>query len=136
MELELLMMSGMQLETCWAFNEQWNNKFCYKVASCWLFLLIHQFLFTVFSMTTLFANLINKWLKFRVLQDYVILSCYCVTSTNVFCSLFSTCHIIRFVTDRAPGLLQLCLGHFGFEAEICSAQGSVFSVLWNVIWVC
>jgi len=32
-------MSGMPLETCWAFNERWNNKFCYKVASCWLFLL-------------------------------------------------------------------------------------------------
>ena len=40
-QLELLMMSGMPLETCWAFNERWNNKFCYKVASCWLFLLSH-----------------------------------------------------------------------------------------------
>jgi len=39
--LELLMMSGMPLETCWAFNKRWNNKFYYKVASCWLFLLIH-----------------------------------------------------------------------------------------------
>ena len=38
-QLELLMMSGMPLETCWAFNERWNNKFYYKVASCWLFLL-------------------------------------------------------------------------------------------------
>jgi len=34
-------MSGVPLETCWAFNERWNNKFCYKVASCWLFLLNH-----------------------------------------------------------------------------------------------
>jgi hypothetical protein len=34
-------MSGMPLETCWAFNERWNNKFYYKVASCWLFLLNH-----------------------------------------------------------------------------------------------
>jgi hypothetical protein len=34
-------MSGVPLETCWAFNECWNNKFCYKVASCWLFLLNH-----------------------------------------------------------------------------------------------
>jgi hypothetical protein len=40
-QLELLMMSGMPLETCWAFNERWNNKFYYNVASCWLFLLIH-----------------------------------------------------------------------------------------------
>jgi hypothetical protein len=38
-QLELLMMSGVPLETCWAFNERWNNKFYYKVASCWLFLL-------------------------------------------------------------------------------------------------
>jgi hypothetical protein len=30
-------MSGMPLETCWAFNERWNNKFYCKVASCWLF---------------------------------------------------------------------------------------------------
>jgi hypothetical protein len=40
-QLELLMMSGVPLETCWAFNERWNNKFSYKVASCWLFLLKH-----------------------------------------------------------------------------------------------
>jgi hypothetical protein len=38
-QLELLMMSGVPLETCWAFNKRWNNKFYYKVASCWLFLL-------------------------------------------------------------------------------------------------
>jgi hypothetical protein len=31
--------SGVPLETCWALNERWNNKFCYKVASSWLFLL-------------------------------------------------------------------------------------------------
>jgi len=40
-QLELLMMSGVPLETCWAFNERWNNKSCYKDASCWLLLLIH-----------------------------------------------------------------------------------------------
>jgi len=39
--LEFLMMSGMPLETCWAISKLWNNKFCYKVASFWLFLLIH-----------------------------------------------------------------------------------------------
>jgi hypothetical protein len=33
-------MSGMPLETCRAFKKFWNNKFYYKVASCWLFLLI------------------------------------------------------------------------------------------------
>ena len=40
----LLMMSSIPLETCWAFNEWWNNKFCYKVASCWLFLLSYEYL--------------------------------------------------------------------------------------------
>jgi len=35
--LELLMMSGVPIETCWAFNKLWNNKFCYKAASCWYF---------------------------------------------------------------------------------------------------
>ena len=39
-QLELLMMSGRPLETCWALNKRWNNKFYYKAASCWLFLLI------------------------------------------------------------------------------------------------
>ena len=40
-QLELLILSGVLLKTCWAFNERWNNKFYYKVASCWLFLLNH-----------------------------------------------------------------------------------------------
>jgi len=35
--LELLMMSGVSLETCWAFSKLWNNKFYYKAASCWYF---------------------------------------------------------------------------------------------------
>ena len=32
--LELLMMSVVPLETCWAFNKLWNNNFYYKAASC------------------------------------------------------------------------------------------------------
>jgi hypothetical protein len=36
--LELLMMNGVSLGTCWAIKNQWNNKFYYTVASCWLFL--------------------------------------------------------------------------------------------------
>jgi hypothetical protein len=31
------MMSGMPLETCWAFKKLLNNKFYYKAASCWYF---------------------------------------------------------------------------------------------------
>jgi hypothetical protein len=40
-QLEGLMMSGVTLETCWDFNEWWNNEFRYKVASCWLFIPSH-----------------------------------------------------------------------------------------------
>jgi hypothetical protein len=39
--LELLMMNGMLLKTCWAFNKLLNNTFYYKAASRWLFLLSH-----------------------------------------------------------------------------------------------
>jgi hypothetical protein len=35
--LELLMMSGVLLETCWASNKLWSNKFYYKAACCWYF---------------------------------------------------------------------------------------------------
>jgi hypothetical protein len=51
-QLELLMMSGVPSETCRAFNEWWNNKFYYKVASCWLFLLSHSFriLFSIWQL--------------------------------------------------------------------------------------
>jgi len=30
-------MSGVPLDTCLAFKKLWNNKFCYKAASCWYF---------------------------------------------------------------------------------------------------
>ena len=39
---ELLMMSGVSLETCLAIKKHRNNKFYYMVASCWLFL--HDFI--------------------------------------------------------------------------------------------
>jgi hypothetical protein len=35
------MMSGVPLEICQAFNKRGNNKFYYKVASCWIFILRH-----------------------------------------------------------------------------------------------
>jgi hypothetical protein len=35
---ELLMMSGVSLETCWAIKKHLNNKFYYTVASYWVFL--------------------------------------------------------------------------------------------------
>ena len=68
-QLELLMMSGVPLETCWAFNERRNNKFCYKVASCWLFLLnqrgsfIKKFKFPFFRGT-------QMWLQYSTSVNY------------------------------------------------------------------
>jgi hypothetical protein len=35
---ELMIMSGISFETCWAITKHWNNKFYYTVASCWIFL--------------------------------------------------------------------------------------------------
>jgi hypothetical protein len=54
------MMSGMPLDTYWAFSKFWNNKFYYKVESFWLFLLIH---------TTMHGSInikLVQWLVFEV----------------------------------------------------------------------
>jgi len=67
---KLLMMSGMLLETCWAFNERWNNKFCYKVASCWLFLLSPCIM------------LPNKWPHFQLLWIILINTRFFLFSYN------------------------------------------------------
>jgi len=56
-QLELLMMSGIPLKTCCPVNERWNNKFCYKVAPCWLFLLSHN---------TMHESINTKLLYFRI----------------------------------------------------------------------
>jgi hypothetical protein len=64
-QLELLMMSGVPLETCSAFNEWWNNKFCYKVASCWLFLLNQ---FSVFEFWGTYTGCFKK--SFTTLKAY------------------------------------------------------------------
>jgi hypothetical protein len=59
------MMSGVPLETCCTLNKRWNNKFYYKVASCWLFLLIpsyhifHKFLWYGLCNTTLLLTWTN-----------------------------------------------------------------------------
>jgi hypothetical protein len=58
-QLELLMMSGMPLETCWAFIERWNSKFYYNVAYCWLFLLSH---------TTMHASMIITYAILKVYE--------------------------------------------------------------------
>jgi hypothetical protein len=62
-------MSDMPLETCWAFNERWNNKFYYKVASCWLFLLNHTAIHG--CMNIKFKNEIFLHLKWSVMKKEI-----------------------------------------------------------------
>ena len=66
-QLELLMTSGMPLETCSAFNERRINKFYYKVASCWLFLLSHS------------VNIYSNWLQ----EQFCNLSLYALYILSV-----------------------------------------------------
>jgi hypothetical protein len=63
-QLELLIMSGVPLETCWAFNERWNNKFYYKVAFCWLFLL---------NLTRITGTLYVDQYTFLIISRWVLL---------------------------------------------------------------
>jgi len=55
-QLELLMMSGVPLNTCWAVNERRNSKFCYKAASCWLFLLSHTVMHGSMNIKLIYKN--------------------------------------------------------------------------------
>ena len=70
-QLELQIMSGVPLERCWAFNERRNNKFCCKVASCWLFLLNH---------TTMHGS-IN--IKFKDMHQFLIFILFCSSILHV-----------------------------------------------------
>ena len=71
-QLELLMTSGVPLETCWAFNEPWNNKFCYKVSSCWLFLLNHTRMHGSMNIKREFNVWQFYWEHTGILLKYVI----------------------------------------------------------------
>jgi len=53
---ELLIMSGVSLETYWAIKKHWNNKFYYSVASCWLFLYNLFYLWLFSSWLCIFLN--------------------------------------------------------------------------------
>jgi hypothetical protein len=77
-QLELLMMSGMPFETCWAFNERWNNKFHYKVASCLLFLLSHTTMHG--SMNVKLGCITLNYLGLLDLDNYIDECC----SANLF----------------------------------------------------
>jgi hypothetical protein len=92
-QLELLMMSGVPLETCWAFNYRWNNKFCYKVASCWLFLLNHATMHE--SMNIKFT-----YIPFRELQGGTEMLC----AGNIYLNSCNS-YLVRFPEDFIPHIL-------------------------------
>jgi hypothetical protein len=71
-QLELLVMSGVPLETCWAFNERWNNKFHYKLhLVCyfsWVILrctdpYILKIVVSCFTIISYIKNIVVFWLK-------------------------------------------------------------------------
>jgi len=63
------MMRGMPLETCSAFNQFLNMKFYYKVASCWLFLLIHSTMHGSMNIKSIQKHWNNKFY-------YTVASCW------------------------------------------------------------
>ena len=100
--LELLMMSGVPLETHWAFNKLWSNKFSYKVASGWLFLLIHTTIHGSMNIkfkkiwhftSTINSNIIPHFrsilvglsiygLSTKIVHTFLILMCYLTTLSS------------------------------------------------------
>jgi len=85
-QLELLMMSGIPLETFWAFNELWNNKFCYKVASCWLFLLNHTTMHGSMNIKSNLTILTPKVICILYLRKVSFCMDCCVGKRTVFLS--------------------------------------------------
>jgi len=96
------MMSGMSLETCWAFNKFWNNKFYYKVASCWLFLLIHTTMHgSMNSITRLHLVGYFYWVILRCTDPWILLQgcillvisteSYYVARIHEFCYKVASC---------------------------------------------
>jgi len=76
------MMSGVPLETCWAFNKLWNNKFYYKAASCWCFYRIihnariHEYQIYVYcTLTEVFLNLTEIFLTLTEVFPCFFLNC-------------------------------------------------------------
>jgi hypothetical protein len=97
-------MSGVPLETFWAFNERWHNKFYCKVASCWLFLLSH---------TTMHGSMNIKY----KINNYSLHVALLYMLGNLFSS------ALRCTSQTSQSLLQLympCWPHHVYgTAECC-----------------
>ena len=76
------MMSGVPLETCWAFNKLWNNKFYYKAAPCWYFYWVayEYFLMHPVDVTDFHRRVRKTKIFFRLFYLWVV-------SSHVSCEL-------------------------------------------------
>ena len=120
---ELLMMSGVSLETCWAIKKHWNNKFYYTVQSCWLFLYDFYTLLTFDGILVHSAK--QQWsrcdgidfsvgLRFSSGSEFRTYGCLHTSPWNVstaaMCSLFT-----------------LAISRSTYEASICLACSDTFA---------
>jgi hypothetical protein len=88
------MMSGMPLETCWDFNKLWNSGFCYRVASCLLFLLIHT---TMHGSWILDLWLHGAQLHGAELHEMLFLYAFSAFPICILCFCFSYMHFLLFL---------------------------------------
>ena len=110
---ELLMMSGVPVETCWAFNERWDNKFCYKVASCWLFLLNH---------TTMHGSMNIKFTK-----EYLPISVRCFLVL-----IFRLWSIPYRFPSPSPGVCFAKGAYLGYQSTLCqSFPTRLIYIIWK-----
>ena len=94
--LELLMMSDVPLETCWAFNKLCNNKFYYKAASCWYFywdnlicmlITFDTFIFQNFHLVFLFLMIYKEaTFPIRCHKTYVTVMAFLSRSITFYCN--------------------------------------------------
>jgi hypothetical protein len=103
------MMSGKPLETCYAFNKFWNNKFYYNGASCWLSLLIH---------TTMHGSMnIKSILTF-------------LFSSGKDCIWMRSCNIIEFAVGAVRNLGHLWITQ-GQQAALLRDKSSAWQFWWH-----
>jgi hypothetical protein len=101
-------MSGVPLETCWAFKKRWNNKFCYKAASCWYFYwVIYCYNAYIFYMGSVNAALHVTYSKFfLIIWTYIF---HLLSSDFVFESLSAFLSKVLFhISETIESLLWDC----------------------------
>jgi hypothetical protein len=98
-------MSGVPLETCWAFNKLWNNKFYYKAASCWYFYWviydarIHEYQTYFFMIQR--NDILREMASFSKLWTFLCFDwkCQCMCKSMVMLPTY-------FATDHSDGATQ------------------------------